>query len=104
MGNECSLEQLTTSVLRHLRIDALRPSRNPARQITNFGEAGLLQERNCFRAASAHLAMGHDLAARVEFAHSLWKIAEPNEIPLHVADLVFVRFAHVENKDVGLSV
>src|SRR5260370_41371703 len=99
MGNECSLEQLTPSVLRHLRIDALRPSRNPARQITNFGEAGLLQERNCFRAASAHLAMGHDVAARGEFAPLLWKIAERNEIPVQGSCLVFVRFAHFGTKD-----
>src|SRR5437660_12860428 len=94
----------TLSVLGHLRINPLRPSRNPASQITNFGEADLLQECHGFRAASAHLAMGDDFAARVEFAHALWQIAERNEISIQVADLVFVRFAHVENKNVGLGV
>src|ERR1700674_887731 len=77
---------LTTSVLRHLRINPLRPSRNPARQVMHFGKAGLLQELNRFRAASAHLAMGDDLAARVELAHALWQIAERNEISIQVAD------------------
>src|SRR5437660_12625197 len=93
----------TLSVLGHLRINPLRPSRNSARQITNFGEAGLLQEGHGFRAASAHLAMGDDLAARVQFAHALWQIAEWDEISIQVADLVFVRLAHVENNNVGLG-
>ena len=48
--------------------------------------------------------MGDDLPARVEFAHALRQIAEWDEISIQVADLVFVRLAHIENKNVGLGV
>src|SRR5260370_33103603 len=67
-------------------------------------EASLLQERYRFRAAPTHLAMGHDLAAAVEFAYTLWQIAERDEISVQVADLVFVRLAYVENENVGFGI
>src|ERR1700687_3109972 len=94
----------SASVLRHLGIDPLRPSRDSAGQVMHLCEAGLLQECHRFRAASAHLAMGHDLAAAVQFTNALRQIAEWDEISIQVTDLVFVRLAHVENKDIGLGV
>jgi len=44
--------------------------------------------------------MGHDLAAGIELMHALGQIAKRNQVSADVANLVFMRFAHVEHKDV----
>src|SRR5580700_4589518 len=79
----------TASVLRHLRIHALRPGSYPAREIVHLGETRLLQERDCFRAAPAHLAMHNDFAARIQFMHATRQVVQRNQMSADVADLVF---------------
>src|ERR1022692_1579245 len=87
-------------VFGHLRIDAIRPGQDPASQIVHFLESSLLQKRYRFSAAHAGAAMGHDLAAGVEFVHTFWQIAQRDQMPLDVADLILVRLAHVEHEKV----
>jgi hypothetical protein len=58
------------SVLRHLGVHALGPRVNSPGEIVDFRESRLAQEINRFGAAPAHLAVGDDLAAGVEFVHA----------------------------------
>src|ERR1700685_937839 len=50
-------------VLRHLGVDAVGPSGNPACEVVYFGKSGLLQERDRLRAPAAAFAMNDDFAA-----------------------------------------
>src|SRR5579863_8396079 len=50
-------------IFRHSGIDAIRPGQDSAGEIVNLLKSRLLQEGDCFRAADAGAAMGHDLAA-----------------------------------------
>src|SRR5579862_7344893 len=88
------------SVLRHLRIHALRPRSNPARKIVNLAKSSLLQEGDGLRATPAHFAVDHNFAARIEFVDALRKIVEGNQMSAEIADLIFVRLAHVENEEI----
>src|SRR5205814_7141106 len=88
------------SILRHLRIDAIRPSLNSAGQVMHLAESGLTQEIHRFRAAHARAAVSHDLAAGVEFMNTLRKITQRNQMSANVAYLIFVRLADVQDKDV----
>src|SRR5580658_912351 len=92
------------SVLRHIRIHALRPRRNPARQIVNFGEAGLLQESYCLGAAAAHLAVDYDFAAGIQFVNAIGQVVQRNQMSANVADLIFVRLTHVEHEEIFFRV
>jgi hypothetical protein len=58
-------------VLRHLRISAISPGQNSARQIAHLLEARLAQEVYRLCAACAGAAMSYDLTAGVELVHSL---------------------------------
>ncbi len=74
----------TTSVLRNFRIHAVGPGCNPSSKVVHFSESGLLQEGDGFRAASAHFAVDNDLAAGIQFAHTLRQIVQRNEISADV--------------------
>ena len=41
-----------------------------------------------------------DKTGLVEFAHALGQVVQRNEMSAEVADLIFVRIAHVENEQV----
>src|ERR1700730_10631981 len=58
------------SILRHLRVHALGPRVDSPGEIVDFRESRLAQEINRLGAAPAHLAVGDDLAAGVEFVHA----------------------------------
>ena len=60
-----------SSVLRHLRINAIGPGGDAAGQVIDFGESGAAEEVYGFGAAAAHLTMSYYLAAGVEFTYSL---------------------------------
>src|SRR5215467_12986657 len=44
--------------------------------------------------------MRDDFAAGIEFVDALGKIAKRNEMSLDIADMVFVRLAHIKHKQV----
>src|ERR1700735_5288830 len=77
------------SVLRHLRIDALRPRGNSTSEVVYVSEAGLLEQSYGFGASSAHLAMGYNLALGVELVQAVGQIIERNKMSAEVADLIF---------------
>ncbi len=58
------------SILRQLRVHAFGPGVNSPSEIVDFRESRLAQEINRLGAAPAHLAVGDDLAAGVEFVHA----------------------------------
>ena len=64
----------------------------------------LLKEGHGLSAAPTHLAVHHDLAARVEFVHPLRQIVQRNQVSANIADLVFVRLAHIEHEQVFFRV
>src|SRR3954452_18363000 len=88
------------SVLRHLRIHPVRPSRDPARQVVHLAESCLLQEGHRLGTASAHLAVHDYLAAGVQFIYALRQIIQGDQIATDVADLVLVRLAHIEHEQI----
>ncbi len=91
-------------ILRHLRINPVRPGQNPSRQVVDFLESSLAQEIYGLRAADAAAAVGHDFFAGVQLVHAVGEIAERNQVSADVADLVFVGLAHVENVEVVAAV
>src|SRR5229473_5781054 len=88
----------TRSILWHFRIYAVGPGQDPAGQVVNFLESGLAEEVHRFGAAHAGAAMGHDLLAGVQFVHPFGQVAERNQMSADVADLIFVRLAHIEDE------
>src|SRR5579864_1250475 len=92
------------SVLWHFRIYTIGPCIDPASQVQNLLETRLLQECNCLGAASAHFAMDHNFAAGIQLVDPLRQIVQRNQVSAQVADLIFMRLAHVENKHVVLLV
>jgi hypothetical protein len=87
------------SILRHLRIYPICPGENASCKVVHLPETCLAQKGDGFAAAHAGAAMGHDLAAGIEFVDTLWQIAQGDEVSADVADLVFVRLAHVKDED-----
>ena len=77
--------------------------RDPPTPGSRLRDCGLLESRltqKVYRlgAANARTAMGDHLFARIEFAHALRKITEWDQVTTDVADLIFVRLAHIENE------
>src|SRR5438876_8141461 len=87
-------------IFRHGWIDLIGPGQNAAGEVVNLAEPGLLQEIDSFSGAFAAAAMRHDFARRVEFVHAARQLAERNQFTLEIANLVFVRLAHIQNEDV----
>ena len=48
--------------------------------------------------------MGHDFAGAIEFADAFGEIAERDEVAAEIADLIFVRFANVENVEIVAAI
>src|SRR5271156_621167 len=92
------LELATALILRHLRIHTIGPRGNSAGQIVDFRESGLLQKGYGLGAAATHFAVGDDFAARIELVDALGQIVQRNQMTVEVANLIFVRLAHVENE------
>ena len=56
-------------------IDLLAPGLNTASQVLDL-EPGLLQKLRCLLATASHFAMGHNLAATVQFPYALGQVAQ----------------------------
>src|SRR5229473_801860 len=86
------------SVLWNGRIHFVGPREDSALEIENFPEACFAQEIHGFRGALSAPAMRHDFPRRIQLMHAPRQLAERNEVPLEIADLVFVRLAHIQDK------
>ena len=85
--------------------DRLHPtSQYAAFQIPDLAESGLAQKIHSIGGALAASAMRHDFTRAIQFAHALRQIAERNQIAIEIADLIFVRLAHVEDKQIVAAV
>ena len=85
-------------------IHFVRPGENATLQVPYLAEAGLAQELDGFRRALAAAAVRHDFARAVEFADAPRKLAERNQMAAEIADLIFVRLAHVENVEIVAAI
>src|ERR1700722_17853254 len=88
------------SILRNTGIDFVGPGEDTALQIQNLAEARFAQEIDSFGGALAAAAMRHDLSRRVEFMDAARQFPERNQLSVEIADLVFVRLAHIENEEI----
>src|SRR6266404_3793095 len=88
------------SVLWNGRIHFVGPREDSALEIENFPEARFAQEIHGFRGALSAPAMRHDFARRIQLMHAPRQLAERNEVPLEIADLVFVQLAHIQDKQI----
>ena len=84
------------SILRHLGVNSIGPGENSARQVVDSLESSLAQEVHGLGATNTTAAMGHNFLAGVEFVYAVGEIAQWNQVPAEIADLVFVRLADVE--------
>ena len=94
------LRPIFGSILRNAGIDFVGPGEDSAFEVQDFAEAGFAQEIDGFGGALAAAAMRYDFARSVEFVHAARKFAERDQFPVEIADLIFVRFAHVENEKI----
>src|SRR3984957_3102970 len=92
--------RLTSSIFRNSRINLVRPREDSALQVQDFAEAGFAQEIDGFSRALTATAVSHDFTRSVELVHAPRQFTERNQFPVQIADLIFVRFAHVENEKI----
>src|SRR5258705_111322 len=76
------------------------PREDAARQVRTFAETGLPQEGDRVCGAHATAAMRYDLPRTIQLVDSRGQIAQRDQMALQIADLVFVRLAHVQNENV----
>src|SRR6266850_262878 len=86
------------SVFWNGRINFVGPRQDSALQVKNFAKSGFAKEIHCLRGALSTPAMRHDFPGRIQFMHAPRQLAERDEMPLEIADLVFVRLAHIQDK------
>src|SRR5262249_2478107 len=92
------------SVFWHRWVDFVGPGENSAFEVVNFAEAGFLEEIDGLGRALAAAAMGHDFAGRIEFMHAARQLAEWDQLPLQIADLIFMWFADIENEEIVATI
>jgi hypothetical protein len=86
------------SVFWNGRINFVGPRQDSALQVKDFAESGFAKEIHGFRGALSAPAMRYDFPRRIQFMHAPRQFAERDEMPLEIADLVFVRLAHIQDK------
>src|SRR4029077_3766248 len=85
------------SVLWNGRIHFVGPREDPALEIENLPEARFAKEIHGLRGSLSTAAMRHDFPRRIQLVHAPRQLAKRNEVPLEIADLVFVRLAHIQD-------
>src|SRR4029077_1048625 len=88
------------SIFRDRWIHLVGPGKDTTFKVENFAKARLAQKFHGLRGALAAAAMRHDLSGAIEFAHTTREIAERNQMAAEVADLIFVRLAHVKDEEI----
>src|SRR6202162_1758157 len=88
------------SVLWNGRIHFVGPREDSALEIENLPEARFAKEIHGLRGSLSAPAMRHDLPRRIQLVHAPRQLAKRNEVPLEIADLVFVWLAHIQDKQI----
>src|SRR5580704_18401148 len=91
-------------VLGNRRVNFVGPRKDTTLQVQYLAKACALQKFNRFGRALAAAAMRHNLSRTVEFAGAFGKITERNQVSAEIANLIFVRLAHVENVQIVAAV
>src|SRR5215467_6897214 len=94
------LKILDKSVFRQLWIDIRCPACDTACKIDHILETALLQQFRGALAASTGLAVNDNFTIAIEFVEAVGQIAERDQRSADVDDLIFVRFAYVEDEDI----
>src|SRR5690242_20604015 len=82
------------------RIHFIGPREDSALHVDHFAETGFAQKVHGLGRALAAAAMRDDFARGIEFVHAPRQFAQRNQMSFQVADLVFVRLAHIEDKKI----
>src|SRR5580658_2326830 len=64
----------------------------------------MLQEFDSLGGTLTAAAVGYDFAGGIEFADAFGEIAERDQVAAEIADLIFVRFAHIENIEIVAAI
>src|SRR5882757_3313225 len=67
------------------------PGENAAVQIMDFSKTCFAQEVHRLGRTLAAAAVGNDFVGGIEFVNAPWKFPQRDEMPVEVANLVFVR-------------
>src|SRR5713101_6053786 len=99
-SNHAAIIQECKSVLWNGRINLVGPREDAAFQVENFAESGLAQEVHGLSGTLPAAAMRHDFPRRIKFVDAPRQLPEWKQMPLEIADLVFVGLAHIENEQI----
>src|SRR5258708_9333967 len=91
-------------ILGHAGIDFVGPCQNPALEVQEFFEAGFLQKLNGVSRAFAAAAMDDHLSRTIQFVHAPREFPERNQFSIQVANLIFMRFAHIEYENIVTAI
>src|SRR6266852_2106650 len=97
-SNHAAIIQECKSVLWNGRINLVGPGEDAAFQVEDFAETGFAQEVHSLGGALSAAAMRHDVPRGIEFLDAPRKLSARKQMPLEIADLVFVGLAPIENK------
>src|SRR5580698_955857 len=93
-----------TLILGNRRIYFVGPGKDTTLQVQYLAKACALQKFHGFGRTFAAAAMRHNLSRAVEFAGAFGEITERNQMAAKIANLIFVRFAHVEEVQIVAAV
>ncbi len=93
-------KSILNSVFWNGRINLVGPGEDAAFQIEDFSEARFSQKVHSFGGALSAAAMRHDFPRGIEFVDAPRQLPEREKMSLQIADLVFVRLAHIENEKI----
>jgi len=82
------------------RVHFIRPGENAAFEIVNFAESGFPQKIDSLGGTLAAPAVRDNFLRRIEFVHAARQFAKRQQVSFDIADLIFVRFAHIENVEI----
>jgi hypothetical protein len=91
-------QRIARSILGYGGIYSVGPRQNAALEIKYLTEAGFSQKVDGFCGALAAAAVSHDFSRRVEFMDAAREFTERDQVSVEIADLKFVRLAHVEDE------
>src|SRR5208282_4188467 len=92
------------SILWHAGINLVGPCEDAALEIEDFAEAGFAQEIHGFRRALSAAAVRDDFTRRVQFVNAARQFAERDQVTLQIADLKFMRLAHIQDEEIVSAV
>src|ERR1700686_1742339 len=84
-------------ILRHGRIHFIGPGENATLKIKYLTEARLAQKVDGLGGTLSAAAVSHYFPGRVELMDAARQFAQRNQMAVEIANLKFVRLAHIEN-------